>query len=233
MSVKIYEAYRIKDVDYERVFDEISVLKNKMLIKIEQDLLNRFISIVSRLKEENEKNGFIQGYDSPNGESKSSLIKLVNRYFKKELNLDIDNDFQLYKFNLCFFPNGKDLLFIPFFNNPEYKKIMNETLSNIEDYSYWDNVDAPYEEYKEGDLEYVSESDWKQRGIDWDKVLLNQKNSIPSLNGLQLNIDLKTLFDLYQNLDKIPDEIRTYEVNLKPNIDKEEFLEIDKLNDRY
>lgn len=233
MSVKIYEAYRIKDVDYERVFDEISVLKNKMLIKIEQDLLNRFISIVSRLKEENEKNGFIQGYDSPNGESKSSLIKLVNRYFKKELNLDIDNAFQLYKFNLCFFPNGKDLLFIPFFNNPEYKKIMNETLSNIEDYSYWDNVDAPYEEYKEGDLEYVSESDWKQRGIDWDKVLLNQKNSIPSLNGLQLNIDLKTLFDLYQNLDKIPDEIRTYEVNLKPNIDKEEFLEIDKLNDRY
>lgn len=233
MSVKIYEAYRIKDVDYERVFDEISVLKNKMLIKIEQDLLNRFISIVSRLKEENEKNGFIQGYDSPNGESKSSLIKLVNRYFKKELNLDIDNAFQLYKFNLCFFPNGKDLLFIPFFNNPEYKKIMNETLSNIEDYSYWDNVDAPYEEYKEGDLEYVSESDWKQRGIDWDKVLLNQKNSIPSLNGLQLNINLKTLFDLYQNLDKIPDEIRTYEVNLKPNIDKEEFLEIDKLNDRY
>ena len=91
----------------------------------------------------------------------------------------------------------------------------------LEDYSYYDNSDLPYEEFEEGDEEYVSEKDWEKRLEDWNKVLLKNQNSIPSQNSIQLNLEWDKICSVLEFLNKEENNhFKNFKVNLIGKKDK-------------
>jgi hypothetical protein len=141
--------------------------------------------------------------------------------FEKNINnLSIESCFSYLNSTIALFPNGDDILVLKYIQMKEIDDIIAKHLK-LEDYSYYDNSDLPYEEFKEGDEEYVSEKDWEKRLEDWNKVLLKNQNSIPSQNSIQLNLEWDKICSVLEFLNKEENNhFKNFKVNLIRKKDK-------------
>lgn len=228
MSVKIYEAYIIKNINFSDFSKDFQKLKRDMIKKIREDYIKYYNSFGKKLLEQQKENGFIKStigeFNVKIRKEEQELIFFLEDYIRLASKSEYMNSIcSIFKFQVCFFPYEEHMLFIPFFNNQEYKNILNKAFLNIEDFSYYDNSDAPYEEYEENDENYVSKENWEYRKKAWQNVLTEEDFSIPSLNSLQLNLNHTLFASPLFVLDYLDEEIRKGIVNIK-NIEKKENL---------
>ena len=226
MSIKIYDGLIIRDADYKEVFNNINNIKNEITESIKQRFDEYLTNIAQSFMKEQNKNGKIEiSYFFGLNEymikkevtTLFDLIYYYVRFFeqnKKKYSYSNENCFSHLDTSISFFPNGDDILVLKFNNLKEINDIINKYLK-LEEYGYWDNVDTPYEEFKKGEEGYVSKKDWNKRLKDWNKVLLNNSNDIPSQNSIQLIIDWEKVTRVYEFLNKEENKnFKNFEINI-------------------
>lgn len=238
MSTKIYDAYIVRNVDYKDFFNKINLLKDELIISISDLYLESTIRILKNMKLNYEKKGYIPFEYFPNYNFKTSreykfnkdktnkfnILMLLNDYSNKPLSkFQEDELYYFLKFNICFFPNGDDILILKHYTNKVFDEIVNKYFK-LEDYSYYDNYDAPYESYSFDSEYYVSKEDWEKRKLDWENVLTEKNISIPSLNSIQLNLDYNLFCNPLIFAQKIDIELRKFEIEFENENDFEDGL---------
>lgn len=214
MSIKIYDGLIIKNANYQEIFNNMILLKNDLSEAISDKYVSFIENHFKSLKKEQEKNGFIdlndyedtfKSYLTLNQSKIETIYDFIYYYVsfhnRHKNKLSLDNEFNLLDSSICLFPNGNDILVLKYINFPEFDKILNKYLK-LEDYSYYDNVDAPFEILKQNEDGYVSPEEWEQRKVDWSKLLLDNINSIPSQNSIQLTLEYDKITNFTNLLNK-------------------------------
>jgi hypothetical protein len=155
MSTRIYNGYRIKNINIENFKSKYLELK----IKIENIAKNNINKHISDL--------YYQNLDEPYNKSPKNVLSELNGNLNFEIEqltngyrsiyLDKDIGFYVKEYK-------NDLYLYMFYEDNELKKYLLDNMKNIEDYSYWDNSDKP---------QNVSDSHWKKREKNWS-ILINK-----------------------------------------------------------
>ena len=230
MSIKIYNGLIIRNADYKEVFNDLNKIKNEITIEMKNKFEYFLTNLSKKFIEEQNKNNEIEISDyfelnevlsKKNIEDLYSLLYYYVRFYEKNINnLSIESCFSYLNSTIALFPNGDDILVLKYIQMKEIDDIIAKHLK-LEDYSYYDNSDLPYEEFKESEEEYVSKEDWEKRLEDWNKVLLKNQNDIPSQNSIQLNLEWNRICSVLEFLNKEENNhFKNFKVNLIRKKDK-------------
>lgn len=211
MSIKMYNGLIIKNADYKEVFNDLNKIKNEITIEMKNKFEYFLTNLSKKFIEEQNKNNEIELSDyfelneilaKKNIEDLYSLLYYYVRFYEKNINnLSIESCFSYLNSTIALFPNGDDILVLKYIQMKEIDDIIAKHLK-LEDYSYYDNVDAPFEILKQNEDGYVSQEEWEQRKIDWSKLLLDNINSIPSQNSIQLTLEYDKITNFTNLLNK-------------------------------
>lgn len=209
MSTKIYDAYRIKEdiKNFDEVHTFILKIRDNIFNILKEDYNNRYIkecvtlydfAILGKLEllgfeGIDDKSFFGNTYDVFSKEERNIKVK-------KERNpcYDFFCDFVLFyndnRFYLKFYCESKRVV--------EYIN----SLKEIEDYSYWNNSDAP---------DNVSEEEWDEREKTWDKIFEKCIYEIPCTGGYTIEVvphyyvleEIRFHEEAEENINKILDSI--------------------------
>lgn len=178
MSTKIFNAYRIHGV---RNFDSLNNFLEELSGKVDQILFEEFNKIISRemvltfdrkivqpdKKTEHDdglaKWGYLSHFIDYAEQKKSEASKSMMR-----------NPFYDFDVHIPFFFYS-DFVYCIIFSEQRRIHEMFKDIPTVEDYSYFNNTDKPDD---------VSEKDWDERALVWNKIM---PTSVPSTKGLQLS----------------------------------------------
>ena len=156
MSTKIYEGYRLKQEGLNRF---LVWLREAVYLKAEKRLL--------AAKDELQNKGHTKSYkefiEQYSWKKEEDYILYMAEEASKSATRDPSYDID---FGLNLWKEGAWYYFIPYGESYTYAGL--EYPDYCEDFSYWDNVDAP---------EDVSEDEWANRRDTWNRVCLNGWNS--------------------------------------------------------
>ena len=193
MSTKIYNGYKIpKSLDVLQDF--IIDFRNKA----EEIVLNDLTKLTAEMTSYNVDRFFFNSLKEPElaDSALQKVMRLIDDEYskiKKTKQRNPTYDFECEVSVLV--PKESDKILLLLFTEKQNIKSLFESYEFIEEYCYWNNSDKPND---------ISESDWKQREIDWNKALPG--SGVPARNGLSFELigEWLPMFDASEVIKNMP-----------------------------
>jgi len=201
MSTKIYNGFIFKTNDFNKIHKEIMSFRKK-IAPIVKDKAARVISVMSTNTIDRLCIGMDElpdeKYYSPFYKAEQEIHDRIRDIKRTQIRDPIFN----FSCDISIHPIKNKILGIIFTEQRDIEKMWFRK-KIVGEYGYWNNVDP---------LETVSEKDWDQRRIDWDKAL--EYEDVPAMNGFGADC-VKSTAHMILDLDKVVSFVPDFQTRVK------------------